>query len=203
MPDEDLLDRLTEIPSSRGDRLTEILDPKTGGEAGRLRNKLNQLYESVPDSNPNESVARMRARNVAIRHGKGLPPRGEDPGGEDRAIQLLEKQLAELKARKEAKKVAPPASGMKPKRPDDPEKPDVNKVAEVGGVNALVVNIPDCINLINTKKRAVQVDVNNSGIVMQALTPKPKKVDRHKPGYMAEYMRERRKNKVKLGGDPE
>ena len=137
MVDEDLLDRMGDISGAKGDRLIEILNPTAGGDAKRLRDKLVKLWgagEAKP--NKDESVARMNARNTALRLAKGA----------------------------------------KPRRPDDPGKADVNIVE---GVNA-----------VNDGQKTVEANVST-------LTLKPKKGDRHKPGYMAEYMRQRRKKKIK------
>ena len=81
MPDE-LLEKLSDTSSGgHGDKLKEILDPKVGGEAGRLRDKLAKLWESHRTSDKDESVERMMARNTALRLAKKQKPRKpDDPG---------------------------------------------------------------------------------------------------------------------------
>jgi len=67
------------------DHLLGELNDSSGGSLGgtdKLENKgvqakLQKYWGQVADTNPNESVARMKARNTARRFAKGLPPRGE------------------------------------------------------------------------------------------------------------------------------
>ncbi len=104
---EDLRERMTDAPGGGGtDKLT---DPK-------IMAKLQGLWSQHKESKPNESLAMLKARNTAIRMSKGVAPRGDGAGkdaDEDAAILEAERRLAELKARREARKVAP-------RRPDDP-----------------------------------------------------------------------------------
>ena len=212
---EDLRERMTE--NSGGGGTDKLQDPK-------VRAKLNKMWalHEGGGTGRNESVEAMKARNAAIRLAKGLIPRLPDGGvikesGRKFKVQrfddidcirfnliypadckpgqpgvyckkfvvssvgviqsvyegFVEKSLAKAEAEfnEELDK------GLTQGRPDGGEKPDVNSA--------------------NGGQKAIQVNVNNSKTVKRALTTKPQKADRHKPGYMAEYMRQRRKNKVK------
>ena len=94
MPEnEDLLGRMTAVPDGRDDKLVEILNPQAGGEAKRLGDKLAQLSAAHYVSDKDESVARMKARNTALRLARGVKSRYPDRG-------------ARANGRKPAKRVA-------------------------------------------------------------------------------------------------
>lgn len=77
MSESDLIDRLTDAPGSSGDRLKEIIEGKTGDDVGRLRARLTALWTEANKPKGDESVQRMKARNVAIKLAKGVDVKGK------------------------------------------------------------------------------------------------------------------------------
>lgn len=81
MPDDEFLNRMTGNPGATGDKLKEILNSNAGGEAGKLHNKLANLWAAAETPKQGESVERMKARNAALRLAKGAKTRRpDDPG---------------------------------------------------------------------------------------------------------------------------
>ena len=105
MPDPELIDRLTDLPASGGDRLKDILELKAGGEAARLRNKLTKLWDSNESRGRDESVARMKARNTALRLAKNAKPRFADGGARAKGRKRVKPVQAYLVVTAERKKL--------------------------------------------------------------------------------------------------
>jgi len=83
------------------DNLLGELNDSSGGSLGgtdKLENKdvqakLQKYWGQVADTNPNESVDRMKTRNAARRFAKGLPVRGEK---EKHPVSILPKEELKL-----------------------------------------------------------------------------------------------------------
>ena len=81
MPDDEMLDRMSDMGKGGGDKLAEILNPKAGGEVGKVRRKLDALWNAGQAAVPDSSLEKMQARNAALRLSKGIKPRrADDPG---------------------------------------------------------------------------------------------------------------------------
>lgn len=104
MPDDELLNRMSDGSGATGDKLNEILNSNADGEAEKLRNKLAKLWAAAETPKQDDSVERMRVRNAALRLAKGAKPRRPDDPGVQAQPKPTKRQAKRQKRKARTKK---------------------------------------------------------------------------------------------------